>query len=319
MAAGGAVYADLGGIPAGAAVAIIAAYLVQATFYLLPGFPAARGRVEQALSDRRLALGLTAAALAPYLIYSIPLGVFSWASLLQIAALAGGTAFVFVLFPPRSPGFTWRDALALGLPVAPAIGGLTTFFLDNYPTPGPPIPRLDSLGKLMVISLGAMTFLSLRRLPDVDYRFALTRRDLAIGCKHFLRFLAVGTPLALATGFARWSPRSFDDWSVAAELAGKTVGIYLATALPEELCFRGVLQNLLARRLGRERAAQAIAAAAFGLTHLAFRGYPNWPHVGFSALLGWFCGDAYREARGVVPAAVAHALAVIALAFLFAA
>ena len=88
--------------------------------------------------------------------------------------------------------------------------------------------------------------------------------------------LVIGVPLLLATGVVEWAPRETLGWRLAAEFAGTALGIFFATALGEELCFRGILQNLLEKTLRRPLVAQSIAAAAFGAVHLSFRFYPNW-------------------------------------------
>jgi membrane protease YdiL (CAAX protease family) len=114
-----------------------------------------------------------------------------------------------------------------------------------------------------------------------------------------------------------WAPRESLDWRLLGEVVGTGLGIFVATALVEELCFRGILQNLLAKSLRRPLAAQAVAAIAFGAIHLSFRFYPNWRFALASAVAGWFYGNAYREGRSVVPAAVTHTLVVITWQFLF--
>jgi membrane protease YdiL (CAAX protease family) len=80
--------------------------------------------------------------------------------------------------------------------------------------------------------------------------------------------------------------------------------------------FRGVLQNLLAARLGRPQLALLITSALFGLSHLG-RGFPNWEYAAVTAVLGWFCGRAYAQRQSVVASGVTHALAVLARRFLF--
>ena len=63
------------------------------------------------------------------------------------------------------------------------------------------------------------------------------------------------------TGFLEWNPR-LD----AVRLAVAPLAIYLATGVPEEFLFRGLIQNTLERAIGR--AALPIASIIFGLAHL---------------------------------------------------
>lgn len=313
---GGALYAAQNTIPASVAVPVIAAFLVQASLFLVPGFPQVRSWLENSLAPSRLALLLFLASLAPYLIYSIPCGVFSWGGFAFVAGLCFLIAFLFVWAPPRSDALSWQDVVVAAALAYPWVSGLGSPFRDIYPSPAPGIPPLDYLGKLMLVVLGTMAFLSLRRLPRTGYRFAISREDFLSGLRHFLMFVPPAALLALSIGFVRWGPQPPDSWTYPFELAGNTLGIYLAVALPSEMYFRGVLQNLLTARLRRPQLSLLIASVLFGLSHLG-RGFPNWRYTAVTILLGWFCGRAYAQRQSVVAASVTHALAVLARRYLF--
>jgi hypothetical protein len=77
LAAAGFIYGGQRGISPAISTPIIIAFLVQAAMLLLPGFPGARRWVEQAFAPGALAALLVAGGIAPYLILSIPLGLFS--------------------------------------------------------------------------------------------------------------------------------------------------------------------------------------------------------------------------------------------------
>jgi membrane protease YdiL (CAAX protease family) len=162
-----------------------------------------------------------------------------------------------------------------------------------------------------------MAFLSLRGIENVDFRFFPNSQDLRTGTKYFLYYLPIGVPLSLATGIVEWAPRETLDWGLAAEFAGTALGIFFATALGEELCFRGILQNLLEKTLRKPLAAQSIAAAAFGAVHLSWRFYPNWGFALASMVAGLFYGNAFREGRSVGAARATHTLVVLTWRFLF--
>lgn len=284
--------------------------------YLGTGFASVRERLEAYLPPAQRAAVLLIVSLAPYLVYSAPLGLFSWLGLAQLTALCAPAVFLYVLFPPREQALVWQDLIVLAILVTPVISGATDLFKTIYPSPGEPVPRLDILGKLMVITLGAYSFLTLRKIEGADFRFSVLRKDLSTGARFFFYYLPLGIPVALLVGFVRWSPGPLETWAHAGAIVGKALGIYLATALPEELCFRGILQRLLAGRLAAPRAAQAISALAFGAVHLSYRDFPNYAFAVTAALAGWFYGEAYR--RGGVPAAaVTHTLTVVTWTFLF--
>ena len=79
-------------------------------------------------------------------------------------------------------------------------------------------------------------------------------------------------------------------------------------AVPEELFFRGWMQNLLERRLGRW-GALAVTSVLFGLAHFNKRAvHFNWRYVLLAALAGVFYGRAWRRDRRVGASAVTHTL-----------
>jgi uncharacterized protein len=78
-------------------------------------------------------------------------------------------------------------------------------------------------------------------------------------------------------------------------------------AVPEELFFRGWMQNLLERRLGRN-GALLTTAVLFGLSHFNKRAvHFNWRYVVLAALAGVFYGRAWRQERRVGASGVTHA------------
>lgn len=316
MVAAGTIYASIKNISPATAAPIVVAFLIQAALFWGSGFPSVRAAVVERLQPARIAGALVAVSLAPYLVYSLPLGLFSPTALAALAALAIPLAYLFVWAPRPEQTLGWQDVLLMTAAVVPNLSGVEVFDFI-YPSPGEPVRDVDILGKLMVFSIGAWAFLCLRPLEGTDYRLWPTGRDLRIGGKYALYYLPVGIPLALGIHLVRFDPKPFDGMPYVGAVAGTAIGIFLAVALSEELCFRGALQHLLTQTLGKAWIAQAIAALAYGAAHLTFHGFPNWRHALATAVLGWFCGSAYREARGVPAAAVCHTLVVITWRFLF--
>ncbi len=317
LVAGGMVYAAEKAIAAPVAVPVIAAFVLQASLFVVPGFPEVRHWFEYHLAPGHLALGLALVSLIPYLIYAIPCGVFSWGGFAFLGALCFLISFVFVWTPPSLNALMWQDIVVIAALAYPWVSGLGSPLHEIFPSPAPGVPRLDYLGKLMLVTVGAMAYLSLRRLPRTAYRFAISRDDFLSGLRQFLIFVPPAGLLALSIGFVRWGPHFSPRWTYPFEIAGNALGIYLAVALPSEMFFRGVVQNLLAERLESPRLAMLIASVLFGLSHLG-RGFPNWRYAAVTTLLGWFCGRAYHQRRSVVAASVTHTLAVLARRFLFA-
>src|SRR5207249_3826082 len=82
-------------------------------------------------------------------------------------------------------------------------------------------------------------------------------------------------------------------------------GTFLLIAIPEEVFFRGILQNLLETRLGRI-GALIVAAALFGLSHFNKRATFNWRYVILATLAGIFYGRAWRANRQILASAITH-------------
>ena len=78
-------------------------------------------------------------------------------------------------------------------------------------------------------------------------------------------------------------------------------------ALPEELFFRGLLLNLLERRIGTQRAL-LVTSLLFGLAHFNKRAvYFNWRYVILAAVAGVFYGQAWLASRRVLTSSITHA------------
>ena len=120
-----------------------------------------------------------------------------------------------------------------------------------------------------------------------------------------LALLAI--PLGLALGFIRphSNPVSFGQFCL------QLFGIYLTIAIPEELLFRGFLQNLLVKTMHHPRHGLyglLIASVVFGASHLHHAPAPNWKYALLATLAGAFYGNAYRTRRRLSASALTHAL-----------
>ena len=90
------------------------------------------------------------------------------------------------------------------------------------------------------------------------------------------------------------------------------MGIYLLIAVPEELLFRGIIQNLIEQRFRRSWITLVAASLVFGAAHLdnATTGYPvpNFAYMLMAALAGMAYGWAWRRSSKITTAAVTHTL-----------
>jgi uncharacterized protein len=300
LGACGVLYAGMLGLPARLAAPVIAAFLWEASFYLVPGFPGIREAAERRWRPPVMAAGLAASAVAPYLVCTLPTGTFHWGAVILLTSVAAAACFWFLLLPRN--GVT--DAGFILLMVAVKLFGL---FGVIYPVVAPKVP-LEILGFLMWIRLGAMAILSFRHADGIGFGFIPTRSEWLIGIREFVFFLPIGLPLALATGFVRYRPMPLEWWQWAGAALGTFLGMLWVVALAEEFLFRGLLQQWLSGWLGSSTAGCVIASIAFGLVHLPFGRFPNWRFALVAGIAGVFYGRAYAKSGGIRAAMVAHAL-----------
>ena len=232
----------------------------------------------------------------PYLLVSASTGLFRWSWLalytllpVLISLLLYGAS----LADPQQRG-EWRDYLILG------ILGLAVDLRWFEPAWG---PGLAIFNKVLLLDAGIYGFLGIRQLRRVGFDLRLRLRDFRVG----LLWLAVYAPIAVALGlwlgFLHFHPNLPSPGHV---LLG-WIFTFFFIAVPEELFFRGWMQNLLERRLGPVRAL-LITATLFGLSHFNKRAaHFNWRYVLLALLAGIFYGRAWLQDRRVGASAITHA------------
>jgi uncharacterized protein len=275
--------------------AVVAAVLLLAPMLVAAFSPSLVERLGRALP--RLARVYAPALLCiPYALTAKAFGVFSWAWLAIYALLP--VALVFLLEQAQSEDAgqrgNWRDfavLLVLGLAV-------DLRWLE------PAWPRgLAALGKMLLLDAGIFGFLVVRRLDGVGFDLRLTRKDVWRGIGEYLLYAVIAVPLGLWLGFLHFHA----SWPSPLRAIVAFVFTFLFIAIPEELFFRGWLQNLLERRIGR-MPALLITAVTFGLAHWNKRAlHFNWRYVLMAAIAGVFYGRAWRAQRRVGASALTHA------------
>lgn len=305
LGAAGVLYARWKGIPGWAAGPLLAAFLAEYPFYLVPAFPALRDGVGRT----HLSAYLFVSAVLPYLIACRGVAAFEWAGLARVAALALVLALWYVVLPRRWP----FDIAFLGLFAAVLLG---RYFEAVYRPLYATLQReLAVLGHFTLIPMAVMVLMVARGMRATGYGFLPTAREWRIGALHYLGFAAAGLPLALLLHAVRWRARPAPLWSIAATF----LGFLWVIALSEEFLCRGVLQQWIEDWTSSRTAALLLASAAFGLVHLWFTGFPfpNWRWAMLAFVLGWFCGHARNQAGGIRAGVVTHALAVATLRAFF--
>jgi uncharacterized protein len=188
----------------------------------------------------------------------------------------------------------WRDFLIL------AVLGLAVdlrWFEGGWPA------HLAIFSKMLLLDAGIYGFLLIRRLDGTGFDLRLRWRDATIG----FRELAWYTPIALVLGLSLGFLHVHGVWPGPAPIVEAWLFTFLFIAVPEELFFRGWLQNLLERRMGRIPAL-ALTAILFGISHFNKRtAFFNWRYVLLATVAGFFYGRAWRQDRRVGASAITHA------------
>jgi membrane protease YdiL (CAAX protease family) len=163
--------------------------------------------------------------------------------------------------------------------------------------------HLAIFNKMLLLDAGIYGFIALRDLEGTGFDLRLRLSDAATGLKE----LAWYTPIALALGLGLGFLHLHVAWPGLAPIAGAWLFTFFFIAVPEELFFRGWLQNLLEQRMGRYPAL-FLTAVLFGLSHFNKRAvFFNWRYVLLAAVAGVFYGRAWRRDRRVGASAMTHA------------
>lgn len=218
--------------------------------------------------------------------------------------------FAYTLIPTacaywsrRAAPPVWTDfaiILLLWFPLEFAVGARWT------PRPAQGLLHIAAYG--VSVSLALTLFLLFRRLEGMKYNLPRTSRDLT---RLLIGFAASAPVLLIAgmlTGFLppfhpppRWSPLAIGDQFLA---------ILAATALPEEVLFRGLIQNALMQKFGATTRTLLLASVIFGLAHLdnGPGPLPNWRYAIVATIAGFAYGKVFQSSSSVFASAGLHAL-----------
>lgn len=281
------IYAQLKHIPLLLALPVALAFAVELPFYVMAGAPPAWLRRPGILF---------ATCLLPYLIYSVPAGLFTWNGFGMLLVVAALVSFWYEVLPKK----TWLDVLYVVLLAAVL---LSKVFDQIYLSAIPKTP-LGILGHLMMIRTAAVAVIGMRGGTGAQYVFIPKVSEWIAGVKWFVLMLPAVLTALWATGL--WLPRTHPNyWTMVPQF----LGILWVVALSEEFFFRGMLQNWLEAGTGNRIAGLLVTSVMFGSAHLWFHGaFPNWRFVIVATVFGVFCGLAWREKRSVPTSMVTHAL-----------
>ncbi len=277
---------------------------------------AARGFADGLAARLGAASGylLGAAVFLVYLIYAIGTNTFAFT---RAGAVAG---FVFLPIALAAsaglqPPGCWQDFLTLAaiwLVVKP-LPNPWGFSLSHWlwPFPGGRLAYVFTV--LLCLNVALASFVLLRRVNGIGYSIGWGRRWSFFVLASFIVFGCIAIPLGTAMHFIQFAPQWWNWMS----LPVQSLGILFFTAWPEELLFRGLLQNMLSRASKSDLAGWWTASVLFGFSHITNLGFPNWRYVLLASIAGFFYGWTWRKTGSIFASALVHAAVDITWHFLF--
>ena len=277
-----------------------------AFFFLVMLLFAARG-VEDRLASR-LGPGsgylLGTAMFVVYLTYALGTNTFAFTRAAAVAALIF-IPLALAASAHHKPVGAWQDSatiLFVWLAVKP-LPNRWGWSLSRWLWPYPGGRLSYILTVLLCVNLALACFLLLRRVNGVGYsigwghhwRFFILASLIVFGC--------IAIPLGQGMHFIEFAPQ----WSQLKTLPLVSLGILFFVAWPEELLFRGLLQNMLSRASKSDLAGWWTASLLFGFSHITNGGFPNWRYVLLASIAGFFYGWTWRKTNSIFASALVHA------------
>ena len=303
---GAALYASWQGYGGRAFAATLTcfAFLLLATLLL-----AARG-VADAIDARFGPAGgmfLAVCVFFAYVIYLLGTSSILFARLAAIAGLIFVPLGLAAWAGSAAPG-AWQDfASILGIWLFVKFGPR----LWLWPYPSGKLAHVMTV--LVAVNAALASFLLVRRAKGIGYSLGWGKRWGFYAGGSFVAFACIAIPLGIALHFIAFAPQ-WSRWSI---YAGLSLAILMFTAWPEELLFRGLLQNFLSKASKSELAGWWTASVLFGFSHITNMGFPNWRYVILATLAGLFYGWTWRRTGSIFASALVHGAVDAVWHFLF--
>jgi membrane protease YdiL (CAAX protease family) len=256
--------------------------------------------LRKALPGSLSRLACSALLAVPYFVLTIPRGTLSWPLAATLIAICVFVAVMLQLWPEPA---NWADLVVLLL-----VGVVIDLGLLNAAWPfgahgalWP--PGLGGFPKMMMANVALYGYLVIKPIDGIGYDLVPRFSDLKTGLREFLFYSPFVIPLGFLMGFLHWQGGKAHPL----EFPGAWVFTFFFVALPEELYFRGLIQNLLERRMARN-SALIVASILFGLSHFNKRTtFFNWKYVILASIAGFFYGRAWRQRKRLFSSSVTHA------------
>jgi CAAX protease family protein len=203
----------------------------------------------------------------------------------------------------HNPPPTWQDFVVIALLWFPLEFSLGHQFI---PKPAQRILHLTAYGVAILLALSI--FLWFRRLSGMKINLPRSGRDFVNLLIGFVACAPILIPLGRAIGFL--PPFHFPPNPSITRIGSQYLIILAITALPEEILFRGLIQNCIAQRLGTSITTLLLSAFIFGCAHLdnGPGPLPNWRYMILATIAGIAYGKVFEKSSSIFASAGLHAL-----------
>jgi membrane protease YdiL (CAAX protease family) len=157
----------------------------------------------------------------------------------------------------------------------------------------------------IAILLGLTLFLLFRPIGGMKFNLPRGWRDIWLPLAAF----AVTAPVLVVVGVAiGFIPPPHLPIQPAGKMAAAVGIIFAGTALPEEILFRALIQNLMMQRFGVTWRTLFWASFIFGCAHLdnGPQPLPNWRYMILATIAGVAYGRVFQKSSSVVSSAMLH-------------
>lgn len=157
----------------------------------------------------------------------------------------------------------------------------------------------------IAILLGLALFLLFRPIGGMKFNLPQGWRDIWLPLVGF----AVTAPVLIVVGISiGFIPPPHLPVQPAGKMAAAVGIIFAGTALPEEILFRALIQNLMMQRFGATWRTLFWASFIFGCAHLdnGPQPLPNWRYMILATIAGVAYGRVFQKSSSVVSSALLH-------------
>jgi len=182
------------------------------------------------------------------------------------------------------------------------------FAAGEHSIPKPLQGFFHSVAYGIAILLALWLFLIFRDLPGMKFNLPLRRQDWIAPVIGYAIAAPILTPVGLWLSFIQ--PFHVPPQLSFRFLLSTFLLILAATALPEEILFRALIQNSMTQKMSGANRSLLAAAVIFGCAHLnnGPGPLPNWRYAIMATIAGFAYGKVFQKSSSFFSSAILHAL-----------